>query len=371
MRGRYLLCLVAPFLFAACKPQQAPPRPAVAFVESVASDTSGLGRLAAGAGHGSLHGSIALIGEPREGILLSRRFVSADQLDNIDGVSVRDSLPDFAGESFDVILDALNAPYSHFFSDGTDAADRVDSLRTAAVQNALFAWDSTCFRTSDLESVMIKSRAKVLVFTSALQAQYGLFDVDTLQQLTGGVSHLISPVNAMLEEAFASGARNLAVWTGRDVRASQAWQAVFEREKADGASLAVITPESALDARTEFRDVLRQYRSTGRMLDALLIDSYSVNLPSIFSELEMIRRGGTEEDAALGRMLSAQFRIEDAGSSAIRATYALLRSRNLFTHRIARPYARFFETVEDAEGGAALVEVGASYAQNAYVPDLN
>ena len=337
----------------------------------LAADTSGVGKLAASAGHGNVQGSIALIGEPRDGMLLSRRFSSADRLDNIDGRSVRDSLPDFAGESFDVILDAFNAPYSHFFAGGPDASLRLDSLRTAAVQNALFAWDSTCFRTSDLESVVIKSRAKVLVFTSAVQAEYGLFDVDTLQQLTGGRSHLIAPMNIMLEDALSSGAVNLAVWTTRDTRASQAWQTVFARMEEKDASLSVISPESALDARTEFRDVLRQYRSTGRSLDVLLIDSYSVDLPPILSELEMIRRGGTDEDAALGKMLSDRFWMEDAADAALRATYRLLREHNLFTHRIARPYVRYFETVEGADGTTALVEVGASYAQNAYVSDIH
>ena len=371
MKVHVLFCVAALALCAACKPKQAPSRPAVALVEAVAADTSGLGKLAARAGHGNVQGSVALIGEPRDGMLLSRRFMSADLLDNIDGRSVRDSLPDFAGESFDVILDAYNAPYSHFFVGGPDAALRLDSLRTAAVRNALFAWDSTCFRTSDLESVAIKSRAKILVFTSAVQAEYGLFDVDTLQQLTGGRSHIIAPMNVMLEDALSSGARNLAVWTSRDIRASQAWQTVFGRMKETGASLSVISPESALDSRTELRDVLRQYRSTGRALDVLLIDSYSVDLPPILSELEMIRRGGTDEDAALGKMLSEQFRIVDASGAVLRATYQLLRQENLFTHRIARPYVRYYETVEGIDGSAVLVEVGAAYAQNAYVPDIH
>lgn len=372
MRVNILIGISVVALVCSCKPQVAPPRPTVALVEAIAADTSGLGRLAATAGHNNVRGSVALIGEPREGILLARRFVTADRVDNIDGMARRDSLPDFAGEVFDVILDAYNAPYSHFFAGGPDKDARLDSLRTAAVQNAVFAWDSTCFRSaSELESRLIKSRAKVLVFTSAMQAEYGLFDVDTLQQLTGGKSCLVSAMHTLLEEALESGARNLAVWTSRDVRVSQVWQKVFEQMEVPDVTLAVITPESAMDVRTEFRDVLRQYRTTGRVMDALLIDSYSADLLPLQGEVAMIRQGGTDEDAAFGRMLSPDFLVLDAASSVVRGTYRLLRSQNLFTHRIARPFARYYETAESPDGSPVLVEVGASYVQNAYVSDID
>lgn len=372
MKGRILIGIAVIAGLFSCKPQVTPPRPAVALVEAIVADTSGLGRIAAHAGHGSVQGSIALLGEPSEGILLARRFISADRLDNIDGRARRDSLPDFAGECFDVILDAYNAPYSHFLEEGPDRTNRLDSLRTVAVQNAVSAWDSTCFTSaSDLESRLVKSRAKVLVFTSSLQAEYGLFDVDTLQQLTGGRSHLVSAVHTLLEDAFAGGAVNLAVWTSRDVRTAGVWQSVFRQAARPGSTLSVITPESALDVRTEFRDVLRQYRATGRTLDALLIDSYSLDTFPLRGEVELIRRAGTDEDAALDKMLAPEFRVLDAGSSVVRSTYNLLRRENLFTHRIARPYARFYETAESLDGSSVLVEVASSYVQNAYVPDIN
>ena len=372
MKVNIFIGIAAAALVCACKPQVTPPRPTVALVESIAADTSGLGRLVARAGHGSTNGSVALIGEPQEGIHLVRRFLSTDRVDNIDGRALRDSLPDFAGETFDVILDAFNAPYSHFFEGGPDQADRLDSLRTAAVQNAVFAWDSTCFRNaSELEANLSKSRSKVLVFTSAMQARYGLFDVDTLQQLTGGRSLLVSAVHTLLEDAMEGGAKNLAVWTSRDVRVAGVWQDVFEQMDVPGVTLTVITPESALDVRTEFRDVLRQYRSSGRSMDALLIDSYAADQIPLQGEVAIIRRAGTDEDAALDRMLAPGFRILDAGSSVVNGTYRLLRRENLFTHRIARPQARYSETAESPDGSPVLVEVAASYVQNAYVSDID
>ena len=172
-------------MLASCKEVTTTPRPTIPMVYSILADSTGQAHLVSMAGDRGAEGSIAIIGEP------SRRFQSNDAVDNIDGRPSRDSLPDFAGERFDVILDALFAPYGE---------TSLDSLREAAVTNALFAWDSTCFRsTTDSRPLLRKQRSKLLIYTSALQAAYGLFDVDTLQQLTGGKSRLLSPALLMMQ----------------------------------------------------------------------------------------------------------------------------------------------------------------------------
>ena len=245
---KYILPLIV--LLAAvvsCKRVQVQPRPTLPLVHSIAADTAGIGRLAAQAGRSS--GSIAIIGEPENAILLARRFQRTDRVDNVDGTPVRDSLPDFAGETFDVLMDAMNAPYVRFWTSAeAQPEDRrsavLDSLREVAVLSAVCAWDSLSWRsTADAEPMLRKERAKVLIYTSSLQAQWGLFDVDTLQQMTGGSCYVLSPVKTLLSDAYASGARSLAVWTSRDVRTSGAWQAVFEDMDFPDAYLSVITPE--------------------------------------------------------------------------------------------------------------------------------
>ena len=187
-RKALLAALIVAALAISCREKGPEPRPAVPLVYTVASDSSGLGRLAARAGHVGINGRIALFGERADGIYLSRRFQSVDRRDNIDGRAHRDSLPDFAGETFDVIMDAYNEPYAGFLSDSTG----LDSLREAAVRGALFAWDSL-------------SQAKIIVFTSSLHARYGMFDVDTLQQMKGGVCRLMSPVRESLKAAVRGG----------------------------------------------------------------------------------------------------------------------------------------------------------------------
>lgn len=372
MRKALLICLAALAAFCACKRTGVPPRPTIPLVLHVASDTAGLREVAATAGHLGPAGAIALIGEPSDGILLARRFQHTDWVDNISGEGQRDSLPDFSGEEFQVILDVQNAPYGHFLSDRpAPEEDGRDSLREVAVKNALFAWDSTCVEhPSARPQTLKKGRSKILIYTSPYQARFGLFDVDTLQQLTGGCSRILSPVSVMLEDAVKAGARNIAVWAARPLRLSGAYEQVFEEMGVEG-KVTVLTPDAALDVRTELRSLLRQYRATGESLDALLITDYAVNLAPLRSEIALIRASSADEDRAFSRMLSQDFVLLDPCQSLIEATYRLLRQENLFTHRIALPAVKYYETAESLTGETVLVEVSARYVQTAYVSDFD
>lgn len=346
------LALLAAMVFS-CKEKTVEPRPTVPLVLYVAADTSGLGNVAAQAGHAGSRGNIVLFGERKEGILLARRYMSVDRVDNIDARPVRDSLLDFAGETFDVIMDAYNEPYTHFLS----SPESIDSLREAAVRGAMFAWDSL-------------SKAKIVVFTSSLQARYGMFDVDTLQQLKGGVSHLMSPVHESLKAANAAKAKNIAVWASAPVRDAKVYESVYEELGYDG-TVTVITPDPALDICTEFRSLLRQYRAEGRKMDALILDSFSMDPAPLWSELAIIRRASTEEDNAFSAMLPSTFSILEPGDCLVEATYNLLRQENLFTHRIHRPSVRYFITEESLYGGLQTVQLSAQFVQSEYVPYID
>jgi len=364
MRKLYLILMATAAIFTtACKPKTFQPRPTIPLVEIVASDTTGLSSLVAMAGNRGAEGSIAIVGEPRDGITLARLFQYTDVRDNIDGRSMRDSLPDFAGERLDIILDAWNSPYRHFRD--------VDSLREATVLGALAAWDTTCLRnTSDVSVKLLKPRAKIIVFSSPLSFSYGLFDVDTLQQLCGGRCKVFSPVSSTLETAVGMGAKNIAVWASRDVRESKAYENAFEEMGADG-NVLTITPESALDIRTSLRSLLRQYKAAGRPMDALILTGYGIDTKPLLSEIALIRGAGTEEDLAFSSMLADGFTIIEPGSVLADAVFSYMRKENLFTHNIARPTVRYYETAASADGEQVIVEAGAYYVQQAYVQDFD
>ena len=359
-----LIVIAALCAVLSCKQAPKAPRPAIALVQSIVEDTTGIRGIVEN--KRGAEGAIALIGDPADVAVLSRRFLTEDRVDNVDGRHKPDSLPDFAGETFQAILDAFNAPYSHFLGEGCST----DSLREIAVTNALSAWDTTSFRASTGGRAKLrKASAKILIYTSSLQKEFGLFDVDTLLQLTGGQCTLLNPVDVLLQKVKADGARNIAVWAPQAVKDARIWEKAFGR-RAD-ATLSVHTPAPAVDIRNRFRDVLRQYQVTGLPLDALILDGYDMDENLIRAEIRLIRLGGTDEDQAFGEMLSKDFRIYNPADALLESTYELLRKENLFTHQIAWPQVKYFETQENEAGEVVLVEVGSNYVKKKYVPELH
>lgn len=361
----------------ACKQAPVQPRPTLPIVYSIAADSTGIGALIARSGQRGGEGSIAIIGDPESAIYLGRLFQGCDLVDNVDGRPGRDSLPDFAGERFDVIMDALSSPYARFWEEARLLPDSLqytvlDSLRETAVLNAVNAWDTTAWRsTLDVRPILRKQSAKMIILTSSLQARWGRFDVDTLQTLCGGNCPVLSPVHILLDEAYTSGAREIAVWTDREVADAGVWEEAFAEKGWADAHLAVVAPTAALDVRNELREVLRRYRETGRVLDALLIDRYGVPVVPLESELRLIRQEGLDEDAALNAMIAPGFSIWEPGSTLLGYAYRLLRDRHLFAHHISRPEVSYYESVESREGTPILVETSADYAQRTYVPDFD
>ncbi|MBQ9701562.1 MAG: hypothetical protein IJV63_01040 [Bacteroidales bacterium] len=359
-----LIVIAALCAVLSCKQAPKAPRPAIALVQSIVEDTTGIRGIVEN--KRGAEGAIALIGDPADVAVLSRRFLTEDRVDNVDGRHKPDSLPDFAGETIQAILDAFNAPYSHFLGEGCST----DSLREAAVNNALSAWDTTSFRASTGGRAKLrKASAKILIYTSSLQKEFGLFDVDTLLQLTGGQCTILNPVDILLQKVKADGARNIAVWAPQAVKDARIWEKAFGR-RAD-ATLSVHIPAPAVDIRNRFRDVLRQYQVTGLPLDALILDGYDMDENLIRAEIRLIRLGGTDEDQAFGEMLSKDFRIYNPADALLDSTYELLRKENLFTHQIAWPQVKYFETQENEAGEVVLVEVGSNYVKKKYVPELH
>ena len=136
---------------------------------------------------------------------------------------------------------------------------------------------------------------------------------------------------------------------------------------------------TAFHATAAFRDMLRIYRSLkpGTNLDAVLLDSFTADLEELGDEKEHIHRQITEEDMAFDRIIMPRFRFIEPNASLTVALYRLLREKNLFTHDIAYPIVRYYQTEEDRDGEFVPVEVSAAYlsAQTkpdpAYVPDID
>ena len=103
---------------------------------------------------GQPSGTIVLAGEPLHCLSVSERMMLCDEFDNVDARSLKDGLPDFAGETIVSLLD---------FSEPSDTL----ALREAAVNCALAAIDSFV-------------NCKVLVICSPSLALKGKDDIQDL-----------------------------------------------------------------------------------------------------------------------------------------------------------------------------------------------
>ena len=355
-----LILLIAVLLFAAvsCRERPAAVRDTIPYVKQLVEDTTAFSLVQAYRAQGS-RGSIAVIGEPDAALLLADAFLSADVRDNIDGKPRQDRLPDFAGECFDIIMDAYNAPY------GRMAGASADSLREVAVRCAMMSLDTVSFAHAlDPQSRLTKKKAKIFVLASSMLTEFGQFDIDTLLKMASREPLILNPVDAMMEEARNGNAVHVAAW-------APALAAPSYAAAAEDLDCAVVEPAGGQDVRSALRDLLRQYRTLrpNVTLDAVLLDSFTADVEELRNEVEHIHRQITEEDMAFDRILAPHFHFIEPKSCLTEACYRLLRERNLFTHDIAYPSVRYYQTEEGTDGDFVLVEIGSGYLQERR-PDL-
>ena len=353
-----------------CREHQTVVRDTIPYVKQIAVDTTGTFSLVRSYRSAGTKGSIAVIGEPEAASRLASFLQAADNVDNIDGKARPDRLPDFAGESFNIILAEYNAPYTRM------AASSPDSLREVAVRNAVIAVDTVAyFNALDPKSRLKTTSAKVFVLANSLLSEYGKFDIDTLFKMAGREAIILTPVEAMLTNAADAGCKSVAVWAPEEARS--AYENVA-RELTPEMDVTVVSTIGNGLLRPAFRDMLRIYRSLkpGTNLDAVLLDSFTANLEELDDEKEHIHRQITEEDMAFDRILMPRFRFIEPNACLTDALYRLLREKNLFTHDIAYPTVRYYQTEENREGEFVPVEVSAAYLSSLsrldlYVPDID
>jgi hypothetical protein len=213
------------------------------------------------------------------------------------------------------------------------------------------------------------------VLANSLLSEFGRFDIDTLFKMAGREALVLTPAEAMLESAAKAGCRSVAVWAPQEARsayeqAAKAWAPQMD--------VTVVSTTGNGLLRPAFRDMLRNFRTMKpkATLDAVLLDSFTVDLEELAAEQEHIHRQITEEDMAFDRILTPNFRFIDPNTSLTSALYRLLRERNLFTHDIAYPSVRYYQTEENRDGEYVPVEVSADYISAhsntaPYVPDLD
>lgn len=346
------LCVLASVSMTGCRDAVIPGRSAVPYVSEVLyGEESGL--LESFDPHDT-KGSIVLVG-PYDSCLTAM-FIHADELDNIDAKPNPDGLPDFSGERIDVIDDSANSPY-RFATD-----DDKETLRTLAVKNFIGALDSKCsIGAFDDERLQEKPQAKMVVFTSPLNALYGQFDVDTLCTLTGCEIPVLYPSRTVFEKQLERGIEHLhiAVLTDSITAASGVYPEVFDEISHSRGILGTGCVAFAKDSVVTVNSMLARYRTSGgdMPVSALIVDDPSVSTEMLKESLDQVLSVQNEANINARKLITKDFVIIDMRQTLVDECYRILRKNNIFTHNIAYPVSKEYMTVKaSGKDGYHIVE---------------
>lgn len=363
-RSGSVFCL-AVMALVSCSRVQDSGRGTVAFVSKVLADrNSEEAGIIAHAAEPSRSGDIYLIGSPYFCTVFGDRFSACDERDNVDGSSVPDMLPDFAGETLVSIMDETGLP-----ADADSLA--LVARRERSVRLALTALDTASHLSPyDMDGLIYKAPAKIIILGDPLIEEYGHFDIDTLFRSTSCNVPLVAPVDLMLEKVFSSrpGRRlNVGMIVDAERTDTLVYGSLFrkcaERHGA-GASECVILPSSAGD---NLLHILLDRYSVGHKapLDALIIDDIALDVRLVKSELADMLSILNEGSMTYGRMIADDFSILDSFYEVSGICYDILRGKNLFTHNISKPQFVSYLPVDKpgAEDGQIML-IPVSYVQN-------
>ena len=365
--SRVLLILSAASAMWGCDRYVGPSRQTVPYVESVlaGSDRHTLGLLAASRVP-LPSGSIVFIGNSADCNAFAEGFAACDERDNVDARPFPDGLADFAGETLVCISD----DYTVDFAD--TAACR--AFRERTVRKVVAALDTLAHVSPfDLEGLIRKPAAKLVILGDLEMCEYGGFDVDTLLRSTSCDIPVVHPVDHMFGTLFDSGrgrAMNIGVIADVDgVADSLRYVSAFMRHAARRGlsedSRCFVFPSAAEGDSLLHRLVLSYARENRRPLDAVVVDDYGLDVDSLKSELADMISVMSESSMTYGRFLARDFVLMDVFGEVCSACHSILRERNLFTHDISQVQTVSYTPVDlpDSDDGSILL-IPVSYVQN-------
>ena len=349
MRERLLILLLAlsPTFAVSCLDRGAGDPLSIKYVRDIVSDTTSTAynRLKK-TGVDGVGGSITVFGPSAETFWLSEKFLTCDVFDNVDGRSLPDGLPDFAGETVAVVPDLANEPYSGYLRISND-----EFLKEAAVRSFFALIDTTALVSQyDRNLGERKAGAKVVVLSSSYLSAFGYYDINSLLKFSKRDIHVISPVHSMLRLAFARhGAdMNIAVWASENIVNDGVYPAVKTSLSIDypGFDFGVFSPAQG-EIEDRIFSFLRMYKESGKTeaLDAVLVDEMPLSASVLNSALVNLWDNVDDSLIVYKSLISEDFEFIDAATAVIYECEKAMRAANLFTHRIAYPKAEFYATI--------------------------
>ena len=368
MRVSSFFAMAAVFLCASCARPAPPGKDTIEFVKNIASNTeSPEYQLLNGFSKIPVYGNVCIIGPEESNAKLCADFIGCDLFENARGRKWSDGLRDFAGEFFSCMDDATFTPYGKYAEElGTQA------LREAGVRLALAALSDRCSVSMyDPDGNRSKTPGKAIILSDPWLRQYGKFDIDTLFALTSCAVPVISPQDLMFDAVFAGGQKRLNIGLLCDScnLVSGIYGEIYAEKIAEhgisGSHLFQAADNAGDFSLSAFLDA---YLDSGGSapLEALLVDCLSPDLAAMNAELEAMRDFSREEYMRYGKLVSPSFVILDSSVLTREYCYALLREKNLFTHRIAQPVFDKYEVIPYKGDGPAFLLIPSGNVQNQF-----
>ena len=344
-RLSYLSALAAACLVLSCESPAPPGRPTIQLVLDIQDGNyPSYAEVLAAHKAPNADDDICIAGSSNACSLMCRDFMQCDMRDNAHGGQWSDGLKDFAGETFSCLNDPR--PFKEFLAESA-----TDSLRELAVRMSIAALETKCnISVYDLDGNGGKASSKVIVFPDPWISRFGYFDVDTLFSLTSCGVHLISSQDLLFSAPFSGKQKSFSIGLiGDSTCVGTGIYPELFKEKVNKYNIVgakffegkVDSPEGAL---FRFLDIYAA-TSSGDMLDAILLDDLTISADELRDELEIIRDLTREESMTYGKLISPDVVIYSSSELTMSECYSVMRSENLFTHKIAQPAMRQYSIV--------------------------
>lgn len=345
--------LLAIGVFTSCRPHHQSSWQPVPFVREILLDKQApQWDIFANAAEDMPSGNIAIVGESGYGQRLAEYLCGYDRKNNVDGSLRYDALPDFAGETFDCI--------------GFDNAmnDSI-AVRSAEVKIALAALDTMVFLSPyDLDMVLSKKRAKLIVNTSPRAVFQGKSDIDTLFSVANCQIKFVYPMYEVLENLFESvGERSIHIAVIKDKSSAYSSSDYEELLKSVSSRKGYSASTIFVTDKHNLIEILDDYVAAGRdkPLDAIVVDDTRVSVDLLKIELADLLSMLNPLSIVYRPLIADSFDTINTADVVADACYDILRQNNLFTHNISYPSISYYNSKE-IDGNNLLFEV--QYVQN-------
>lgn len=361
-----LLSLLSPAFAVSCTNREVGDPLSIPIVREALSDTTSAVycQVKAGCVDG-LNGSIAVIGPAQEALVLTEALSCCDYFDNVDGRRVSDGLPDFAGETFDIICDTANSPYEGYVANGNE-----NYLKELTFRNFLSALDTTCaVGQFDRNSLIRKQSSKIVILASPYSSAFGYKDIMSVVKASRPKVNVLSLCHSMFDFAVSrhGGKANLTVWTDESVLGAGVYSEVWSDLTADYPSMRYIAvcPNRIGTLKERVLSFLEKCKATEMQekMDAAIVDDLSLTADSLNAELGRMLCRGTDGIDIYKSLLSEHFEFIDPKQAVAAQCERYLRNENYFTHRVAYPIVDIHCTVPVA--GLSAVD----YDEKGYFTD--